>query len=154
MDRTLPKIPVSIGELLDKWVIIQIKASRIKDETKLDHIMTELEILSDIVSPYVYGHEYLPLQGLITELTEVNEKLWNIEDDIRELEHQGVPLELIKIFNTCSELADCINIDKMQRFVELAREVYITNDKRCAVKRRINELLLSGFLEEKSYTEY
>ena len=152
-----PLIPVSIGELIDKWVILSIKASRIMDQTKVDHVMTELETLNDIISPYLYGHEYLPLQGLVTGLTKVNEELWDIEDEIRDLEREGMPQTIIKRLECEDRYYDMDftgNTNKMIRFVELARAVYVTNDKRCAIKRQINELLNSGFLEEKSYKEY
>lgn len=155
MDST-PYIPISIGELMDKWVILQIKALNIHDETKLEHIMTELETLNDIASPYLYHTDKIvsaEIKTLVQLLTEVNEKLWDIEDDIRNLERKDIPVGMMSRMREGDHaegetFLDCI------RFIELAREVYITNDKRCAVKRRINELLLSGFLEEKSYTEY
>ena len=160
--NTLPEIPVSIGELMDKWVILQIKAARIKDEAKLDNVLTELETLNDIAGPYLYGTDGSAINLLVLELTKVNEELWNIEDSIRALERDGVPASFFQFmmdeddpnWNDSCGMLDDEELKRVVRFVELARLVYITNDKRCAIKRSINELLLSGFLEEKSYEEY
>lgn len=151
--NTLPEIPVSIGELMDKWVILQIKAAKITDQAKLDNVLTELETLNDIAGPYLYGEDDSAISQLVTELTEVNEQLWVIEDEIRDLEREKIPEKFFKYFDGARTLDDN-EVPKVRRFVELARKVYFTNDKRCAIKRKINELLMSGFLEEKSYTEY
>jgi hypothetical protein len=153
MDNTLPEIPISIGELMDKWVILQIKASKITDTAKLDNVLTELEILNDIAKPYQYGSNGKAVTALLTELFDVNTALWMIEDEIRELERINIPQKFFIFMNDGDFLSD-IETTQVIRFVKLAQLVYITNDKRCAVKRQINELLLSGFLEEKSYTEY
>lgn len=148
-----PMVPVSIGEVLDKWVILQIKAGRIKDEAKLENIMTELEALNDIISPYLYGPHGEKARELIEQLTEANEALWEIEDEIRDLEREGIPQKFFVFFNEEGSLDD-VEATKVRRFVELARAVYITNDRRCAVKRELNYLLGSEFVEEKSYKEY
>lgn len=156
MNSTTPEIPVSIGELMDKWTILTIKAHAIKDEEKLNNIMAELEILSDIVSPYQNHSDVkirFNLNGLLLALYEVNQDLWEIEDDIRDLEREQIPQKIINYFHEGGALDDD-EVTRVERFVELAQSVYITNDKRCAIKRKINELLLSGFVEEKSYTEY
>jgi hypothetical protein len=153
MDKTLPEIPVSIGELMDKWVILQIKALRIKDKAKLDNITIELETLNDIAGPYMLGPDNSRTSQLVSELTEVNKELWDIEDEIRDLEREEIPQKFFEYFNEEGYLHEEDAV-KVSRFVELAQLVYITNDKRCAIKRSINELLLSGFLEEKSYKEY
>lgn len=154
MDNTLPKIPVSIGELMDKWVILQIKANKITDQAKLDNVMTELEVLNDIAKPYQYGKNGTAVTALLAELYDVNTALWIIEDEIRDLEREKIPEKFFAYFDEAGCLDEDDEVPKVRRFVELAREVYFTNDKRCAIKRKINELLLSGFLEEKSYKEY
>ena len=162
MEKNEPLIPVSVGELLDKWAILQIKALRIKDEKKLDNINAELEELDDIVGPYLLGPYHHNVSDLVDELTKVNEELWDIEDEIRGLERDGIPTRFFEFMmneddpnwtNECGQLNEA-ETPRVVKFVELARAVYITNDKRCAIKRKLNELLLSGFLEEKSYEEY
>jgi hypothetical protein len=158
-----PEMKVSIGELLDKWVILQIKALRIKDEKKLENVITELEYMNDIAGPYMYGPDRSKISELVQQLTEVNEQLWDIEDDIRQLEREGIPTRFFEFMmdendenwtDKCGCLDDKTETPKVVKFVELARAVYFTNDKRCAIKREINELLSSGFVEEKSYEEY
>jgi hypothetical protein len=124
-------IPVSWGELFDKLTILEIKQSRIDDPRKLENIGRELEALRR-----VYSDSSLPgapLQELIDELRRTNEALWEIEDDIRNCER---------------------NKDFSERFIELARSVYRTNDKRAELKLRINRLLGSELIEEKSYEAY
>jgi len=157
-----PLVPTSIGELLDKWVILQIKALRIKDEKKLENVITELEELNDIAGPYLYGSERSKVVPLVEQLTTVNEQLWDIEDEIRGLEREGIPVKFFGFMmddnhpdwdDGCGMLDD-EDVPKVVKFVELARAVYITNDRRCAIKREINQLLESGFVEEKSYEEY
>jgi hypothetical protein len=119
------------GELIDKLTILEIKSERITDEGKLANIRRELESLDRV------RHEELPaspeLSRLTADLKKINEQLWNIEDAIRDCERRG---------------------DFGQQFIELARAVYHTNDRRAAVKRKINELLGSAIVEEKSYTIY
>ena len=125
------KIPVSWGELCDKLTILEIKQARIDDPQKLANIDRELEALR-----YVYSDSALPgapLQELIDELRCTNEALWEIEDDIRNCERHK---------------------DFSDRFIELARSVYRTNDKRADLKLRINRLLGSELIEEKSYEAY
>ena len=124
-------IPVSWGELFDKLTILKIKQARIGDPRKLVNISREYEALQNI------GAAQQPpdtrLQGLVDELQRVNESLWDIEDQIR-----------------CCERDQ----DFSGRFIELARSVYRTNDRRAELKREINELLGSELIEEKSYQQY
>lgn len=124
-------VEISYGELIDKITILEIKAERIKTRSKLDNIQTELLILNNI-----YYHDISStkkIKSLKKELKQVNEQLWEIEDDIRLKEHNK-------------------KFDK--EFIELARSVYITNDRRGKLKRKINELLGSYLMEEKEYTKY
>ena len=122
---------VSWGELIDKYTILAIKAERILDPAKLKNIRTEMESLAE-----AHGRALGMNPGLAAaeaRLKAINEKLWDIEDHIRDCERA-------KDFGT--------------RFVELARSVYFTNDERSNVKREINGLLGSGLVEEKSYQPY
>lgn len=124
-------VPVSWGELLDKIAILRIKSERITDNGKRANVIHELERLDELRSGSVTESDELVL--LEKGLKEVNEALWDIEDDIRicEKEREFGP-----------------------RFVELARSVYKTNDKRAALKYSINMLLGSDLVEEKSYEPY
>ncbi|MFZ3235460.1 MAG: DUF6165 family protein [Stellaceae bacterium] len=122
--------PISVGELLDKITILEIKAERIIDPQKQDNVRRELEWLAAVrrrdVAP-------LPeLEMLCRELAAINRELWDVEDDLRR-----------------SERDQCFD----RRFVELARSVYRCNDRRAALKREINELTGSDILEEKSYAD-
>ena len=124
-------IPVSPGELLDKITILRIKAVRILDAAKLANVKLELALLEDAWRAVGGGthdvshHEHA--------LQHVNEQLWDIEDRIREKEAR-------QTFD--------------REFIELARAVYISNDERAAIKKRVNELLGSRIVEEKSYKPY
>ena len=124
-------VEISIGEFFDKVTILEIKSERISDETKLVNINNELKALNTLL-------ETLPIsrgdvEDEVAELKLINESLWVIEDDIREKERA-------KAFD--------------EEFIELARSVYFTNDKRSDVKRAINVKLGSDFVEEKSYEDY
>jgi uncharacterized protein YukE len=125
------QVEVSWGELLDKVTILQIKSERIQDPSKLANVRKELAALQS------HRDQALGMASnvaaLETELKDINEKLWDVEDEIRDCERQK---------------------DFGPRFIELARAVYVTNDKRCAVKRQINEALDSELVEEKSYQAY
>lgn len=123
--------PVSWGELLDKITILEIKRQRITDVTKQANVERELAALNEVVT--TSGKLPEDAQPIIDQLRHVNETLWDIEDEIRECERT-------KNFGT--------------RFVELARAVYHTNDKRAAFKRDLNDLLGSELVEEKSYQPY
>ncbi len=124
-------IPISPGELLDKITILEIKAERIQDAAKTSNVKRELEMLNKVWSDSV--NEDTAMTGMRAELKSINESLWDIEDDIRDEERA-------KRFET--------------RFIELARAVYVTNDKRADVKKRINLHLKSDIVEEKSYQDY
>jgi len=124
-------IPVSPAELIDKITILEIKRQFIKDSTKLKNVDLEYKLLLDVLIKNVSGSEELDL--LRSQLKEVNMKLWDIEDKIRDLEKN-------KVFD--------------KKFIELARLVYFTNDKRSEIKKDINKLLNSEIVEEKSYSDY
>jgi len=126
------KVEVSNGELLDKLSILELKLKNIKDDKKLINIKNEHGGLSPLCNNLFnnYGNE---LRSLYANLSEINAELWKIEDDIRECER---------------------NKDFGEEFVRLARAVYFTNDKRSDVKKSINLLTESGFVEEKSYEDY
>ena len=124
-------MPVSPAELIDKITILEIKRQLIKDSTKLKNIDLEYKLLLDVLINNVSGSEELDL--LRSQLKEVNMKLWDIEDKIRDLEKN-------KVFD--------------KKFIELARLVYFTNDKRSEIKKDINKLLNSEIVEEKSYSDY
>ena len=122
---------ISIGEFFDKITILEIKKERISNENKLVNINKELDGLNALLIEQSFSRDDAAQE--VSELKAINEALWEIEDDIREQESQ-------KTFG--------------DRFIELARAVYITNDKRSEVKRDINLKLGSDFVEEKSYEEY
>jgi tetratricopeptide (TPR) repeat protein len=122
------RVPVSPGELLDKIAILEIKAERIADAGKLANVRRELEGLRQTRDSSL--PRSAELDALAAELKVVNEQLWDVEDAIRLCEQAG---------------------DFGPRFVELARSVYLTNDRRAALKRRINDVLRSTLVEEKSY---
>ena len=124
-------VEISIGEFFDKLTILEIKHERIKDVVKLENINKELESLNSLLKQLPFSREDVKVE--VAELKAINEKLWEIEDDIREKESQ-------KSFD--------------QDFIELARAVYYTNDRRSEVKRDINLKLGSEFVEEKSYEDY
>jgi len=124
-------VPVSWGELLDKITILQIKAERIADPAKRDNVERELAALNQVVADA--GELPAGAETLIQQLRGVNESLWDIEDGIRDCERSK---------------------DFGNRFVELARAVYHTNDRRAAFKRQLNDLLGSELVEEKSYQPY
>jgi len=130
MIKPLP-VPISPGELLDKISILEIKAERIDDPHKRANVEREFDMLTGLW--HAEAAETGDITQMRTELKSLNEQLWDIEDEIRDCERNG---------------------DFGDRFVELARGVYKTNDQRAAVKRRINEALGSTILEEKSYTAY
>ena len=124
-------IPVSLGELVDKITILEIKANKISDSKKLKNINNELEALL-LVLVKINKDEKI-FKDLYSELKKVNQELWEIEDKIRNLEKN-------KVFNG--------------EFIEVARSVYIKNDKRFDLKNKINDLFDSEYKEEKSYEDY
>ena len=120
------KIEVSIGEIVDKLSILNIKRGNISDPTKLVNIVKEYNYLHDVIFNEVSLADF-------NSLVDVNRKLWDIEDKIRDK-------ELKQEFD--------------QEFIELARSIYFTNDKRAELKKNINLKYGSLFVEEKSYSNY
>ena len=128
---SLISVPVSFGELIDKLTILEIKSERIADPAKVANVRDELGMLSDTWRANPASATDISVER--AELKRINEALWEIEDEIR-----------------LKEKAQSFDA----RFVELARAVYHTNDRRAAVKRIINEKLGSRLVEEKSYQDY
>ena len=124
-------VPISPGELIDKITILEIKSQRMTDAAKLHNVRTELSMLSDTWKASPYAATDIAAEW--AALRDVNAKLWDIEDDIRDKERDG-------------------RFDA--GFIELARAVYVTNDERAAIKKRINTKLGSSLVEEKSYAAY
>jgi uncharacterized protein DUF6165 len=125
------KVPVSPGELLDKITILRIKSQRMSDPDKLRNVRLELEVLQDTWTGSAYAA--VDIGADVNALMTVNERLWVIEDDIRD-----------------KERAQAFDAE----FIRLARAVYVENDERAAIKRRINLKLGSAIVEEKSYSSY
>ena len=125
------QVPVSVGEVLDKITILQIKLAHISDTAKRANIQNELDALLPLVAGDAFATDQM--QALMAELKSVNEALWDIEDDIREK-------EAAKSFDA--------------EFIRLARSVYITNDKRAEIKKQVNLATGSALVEEKSYESY
>ena len=124
-------VPISPGELLDKITILRIKAARISDASKVANVRHELTLLETTWRDS--GAAAVDLTAEEAGLTRVNEKLWVIEDEIRDEERA-------RRFG--------------EKFIELARAVYFINDERAAIKKRVNTLLGSSIVEEKSYKQY
>ena len=125
------KVELAYGELLDKVTILQIKSERITDEDKLANVNKELELLNKLWN--MDEKSSVDISSEFTALKEINEKIWDIEDGIRDKER-------VKEFD--------------EKFIELARSVYFSNDKRAEIKRAINLKLGSELIEEKSYADY
>ena len=125
------QVPVSVGEVLDKITILQIKLAHIYDSAKRANVQNELDALLPLVASDAFTTDQM--QSLVAELKAVNEALWDIEDDIREK-------EAAKSFDA--------------EFIKLARAVYVTNDKRAEIKKQINLATGSALVEEKSYESY
>jgi len=123
-------IPISVGELIDKLSIIQIKLDKIKNEDKLTLINNEFVLLHNIAIPYL---EHPEMSNLYEQLVNVNSKLWDVEDKLRvlEVEHRFEG-----------------------EFIELARKVYYLNDERFNIKNQINILTSSEIQEVKEYVNY
>jgi hypothetical protein len=124
-------VPISPGELIDKITILEIKSQRITDAAKLANVRTELAMLTETWSASAWSA--IDIGAEWTGLRDVNAQLWDIEDRIRDKERDS-------------------QFDAV--FIELARAVYVTNDERAALKRRINTRLGSVLVEEKSYADY
>ncbi len=125
------KVPISPGELLDKITILRIKSRRMSDPQKIANVRLELEVLQRTWTGS--SGAAVNLDADIEALMAVNERLWVIEDDIRD-----------------KERAQAFDAE----FIRLARAVYVENDERAAIKRRINVKLGSSIVEEKSYSVY
>jgi len=124
-------VQVSAGELLDKLTILEIKASHISDAVKLKSINHELEVVSQTWQNAKPSD--IDISSEMAELKKINQRLWNIEDDIR-------AKEATKQFDAA--------------FIEIARSVYVTNDQRAKIKHKLNMKLGSDIVEEKSYEQY
>ena len=123
-------IPISLGELIDKISILMIKEKNIKNDKKINLICEELELLNKTLEKAINNDD---IRKYLNKLVEINSTLWEIEDAIRECEKNN-------------------NFD--QKFIQLARSVYITNDKRSAIKLEINNKFGSAIIEVKSYSKY
>jgi len=125
------QVPVSPGEVLDKITILEIKSERMDDPVKVANVRIELALLEATWAQSVTPDPVI--QDLHDQLKQINEALWEIEDDIRDKER-------VKEFD--------------QQFIDLARNVYFTNDRRSEVKKQLNLHLGSQIIEEKSYQDY
>ena len=125
------KVPISPGELIDKLTILEIKSANISDAAKLANVNVELQLLQETWRASAFASANIDAEW--KQLREINKKLWDIEDQIRDKERE-------RKFD--------------QEFIELARAVYFTNDERAAVKKQINTKLGSKIVEEKSYAKY
>lgn len=123
--------PVAVGELIDKITILEIKSEQITDPAKLVNIRKELDLLRSVRQSEV--PQNTELTDLTSALKQVNQRIWDIEDAIRDLERD-------KSFG--------------EEFIAVARSVYRTNDERAKIKRQINEAVGSELTEEKSYAAY
>ena len=126
----MPSIPISVGELVDKITILKIKSQNISDIDKLHNVKVELEALETNFNNLKIAS---PIDSEISELQKINNKLWVIEDEIREKEK---------------------NKEFDNTFIKLARSVYRVNDERANFKKIINHKTGSLFVEEKSYSKY
>ena len=126
-----PQVPISWGELFDKITILQIKLENLTSKNALENVEQELKKLQSILTQN--GPKTMETLQLEGELRQINQQLWGIEDKIRDKERTN-------------------SFD--DEFIQYARSVYITNDERSRIKRKINDLFGSEFVEEKSYAEY
>lgn len=131
MSLKTPEVPVSWGELIDKITILEIKSVRLQSEAARANVVRELNLLNEKATPILNAEK--SLAELKAKLMSVNEKLWEIEDQIREKEASGA-------FD--------------ESFIQFARAVYKTNDERARIKREINVLCSSELIEEKGYAPY
>ena len=127
--------PISLGELMDKISILLIKKDKIIDKSKINLIEDELNLLNKSISIIINQNKdrQIEILSLMDDLKKINSELWDIEDKLRECERK-------KFFD--------------QSFIELARSVYLTNDKRSETKLEINKKFGSQIIEVKSYTKY
>ena len=131
MSGLLIETPISVGELIDKITILEIKLEKIDDEAKLVHVRKEHALLTARRDEAVETSE--ALSALTREIEAVNRALWDVEDELRDSERA---------------------VDFGAVFVEKARAVYKTNDQRARLKTRINDLTGSALSEQKSYADY
>jgi hypothetical protein len=124
------QVPVSIGELIDKLSILQVKKNKISDETKLLLVDKEFKYLNELSSEFFKNDEIF---NLYNSLINTNSKLWDVEDELR-------VIEVTKNFDN--------------NFIDLARNVYFTNDERFSLKNKINEITKSEIKEVKDYVKY
>ena len=127
----LMKIPVSPGELIDKITILTIKQEKINNSEKLRHIINEIECLAEFANPL--KQLLVDYDMFFNTLRDINQQLWDIEDDLR-----------------AKEATLCFD----EEFIEKARLVYKTNDKRAAIKLQINQILGSNIAEQKQHPSY
>lgn len=126
-----PLVPISWGELFDKITILQIKLEKLTSKNALNNVGREFKQLQSILIKYFPNS--IEAKQLEEELKQINQQLWDIEDNIRDKERK-------RSFD--------------DEFIQLARSVYIINDERSRIKRKINDIFGSEFVEEKSYSEY
>jgi hypothetical protein len=126
-----PQVPISWGEFFDKITILQVKLENLTSKNALENVEQELKKLQSILTQN--GPKTMETIRLEGELRQINQQLWGIEDKIRDKERTN-------------------SFD--DGFIQLARSVYVTNDERSRIKRKINDLLGSELVEEKSYAEY
>ena len=126
-----PLVPISWGELFDKITILQIKLDKLTSKKALNNVGREFKQLQSILIKYFPNS--IEAKQLEEELKQINQQLWDIEDNIRDKER---------------------NRSFDDEFIQLARSVYIINDERSRIKRKINDIFGSEFVEEKSYSEY
>lgn len=126
-----PLVPISWGELFDKITILQIKLDKLTSKNALNNVGREFKQLHSILIKYFPNS--IEAKQLEEELKQINQQLWDIEDNIRDKER---------------------NRSFDDEFIQLARSVYIINDERSRIKRKINDIFGSEFVEEKSYSEY
>lgn len=124
-------VPISPGEILDKITILQLKSEKIVDERKLQNVLIEMKILQETWQNSLFVSQDLDAQ--IKNLYQINSVIWDLEDLLRNKEKE-------KRFD--------------EEFVDAARSIYVSNDKRARIKKEINEFLGSNIIEEKSYTNY
>jgi len=124
-------IEVPNGDIIDKITILEIKKTKIVEDSKIKNILFELSLLKNTIQSTPLAEE--KIKPYHQKLLEVNKQLWDIEDQLRDA-------EFLQIFDN--------------KFIELARMVYKLNDQRCLIKRQINELTNSNVIEEKSYKKY
>lgn len=129
---SIVNVPISVGELFDKISILEIKSERLSDKQKLKNVIHELQLLRDIADALDLGAR-AELATIFPKLKQVNERIWEAEDKIRDFEKN-------RIFDSS--------------FLEVARSIYRLNDSRAAAKRELNLLTNSTVVEEKSYSEY